>query len=385
MDLDQNSAEFVANRHQHYAELRRRCPVVWNAAHGGFWMVTDHESVAAVARDNDTFRHEFDLGSPDGVQYWGIVGVPRSSRIPRQGVAEYDGRHHADMRRALNPALTPAEVARLRTRAVEVADQFLDQVVPAGRADLVEDYTTPVPAVLTLEMMGMDSANWRHYAEFFHDQETRRVGEMMAELVAFAAERRRHPTEDLTSRLVTAEIDGRLLTEEECGGVLWNLVAGGLDTTGSLTAQALHHLGTHEEHRRALLLDRSLVPSAIEEFLRFFSPSETLTRTCSRDVELGGQQLHKGDRVLISWISANHDEAVFERAEEIVLDRDNNKHLAFGLGGHRCIGAHLARMEAEVMLSRVLDRIPGYVVDTDGYRPSGNLLLNSVVSLPVTF
>jgi cytochrome P450 len=398
VDIDHHSPAFLAHRHERYAELRASCPVAWNAAHGGFWLVTDYESVAAVARDADTFSHRFDLDADDGIAYRGICGVPRSASIPRQGVSEIDGPAHADLRRLLNPFFTPHHVNRLRPRAEELTGRFLDEVVEAGEADLVHDLATPVPAVLTLEMMGMPSDNWRHYADFFHastsylpsSQEFRaaaaRWPEMMEEIVAFARHRRAHPADDITTALVTCELAGEALSDADVGNVMWNLVAGGIDTTTSLTGWALHHIGTDEVARRQLLDDRSLLATAIEEFLRHFSPNETLTRTATRDVELGGRQVKRGDVVMISWVSANHDETAFDRADEVVLDRAPNKHLAFGGGRHRCIGAHLARMETEVMLAQVLDRIPDYVVDAERFVPSpGNVLMNTVVSMPVTF
>lgn len=398
VDIDQHSPAFLARRHEHYAELRSSCPVAWNTAHGGFWLVTDYESVAAVARDTDTFSHRFDLDATDGIAYRGICGVPRSASIPRQGVSEIDGPAHADLRRVLNPFFTPHHVQRLRPRAEELTARFLDEVVESGEADLIHDVATPVPAVLTLEMMGMPSDNWRHYADFFHastsylpsSEEFRaaaaRWPEMMEEIVGFARLRRQQPADDITTALVTCELAGERLGDDEVGNVMWNLVAGGIDTTTSLTGWALHHLGTDDRARQRLLGDRSLLPTAIEEFLRHFSPNETLTRTATRDVELGGRQIERGDVVMISWVSANHDPAEFERADEVVLDRAPNKHLAFGGGRHRCIGAHLARMETEVMLAQVLDRIPDYVVDEERFVPSpGNVLMNTVVSMPVTF
>lgn len=393
VDLDHHSAAFLANRHEHYAELRRACPVVWNERYG-YWLVTDYESVAAVARDAETFSHTF--APEEGLQ--GICGVPRSSAIPRQGVSEIDGASHADLRRVLNPYFAPHEVARRRPRAQELAARFLDEVIESGEADLVGDYATPIPAVLTLEMMGMPSDNWRHYAEFFHASSSYdrrspeftaaagRWPEMMAELVGFARQRRAAPGDDITSALVTSPLDGRVPTDDEVGNIMWNLVAGGIDTTTSLTSWALHQLGTDTDARGHLQADRSLLPTAIEEYLRRYSPNETLTRTATQDVELGGRRIARGDVVMISWVSANHDESVFDRADDVVLDRAPNKHIAFGAGRHRCIGAHLARMETEVMLTEVLDRIPDYVVDIDRFRPApGNVLMNTVVSMPVTF
>ena len=398
IDIDHQAPEFIANRHRRYDELRERCPVVFNEHYGGFWMVTDYESVAAVARDNETFAHKYEPDAPDGVSYQGICGVPRPSYIPRQGVSEIDGPEHADLRRVLNPLMTINAVERNRPRMEAVSAWFLDEIVEAGAADLVLDYATPVPAVLTLEMMGMVSSNWRHYADFFHATSSyeptderylsavARQQDMWGELRDFARFRRDNPADDVTTALVSSPLDGRLLSDDEITAIMWNLVAGGLDTTTSLVSWGLHYLGTLPEDRSRLIEDPSLIPAAVEEFLRFYSPSETLTRTATRDVELGGRQIRRGDVVFISWVTANHDPVQFDSPDEVRIDRDVNKHLAFGLGGHRCIGAAIARIESELMLRDVLRRIGDYAIDVDGFKPyPGNLLMTGVVSMPVTF
>src|SRR5690606_9471851 len=156
--------------------------------------------------------------------------------------------------------------------------------------------------------------------------------------------------------------------------------------TTSLTSLSLLHLARHPEQRRALVEDPQLLHGATEELLRYYSVNETLTRTVTRDVELGGQQLRRGDHVMVSWMSANRDERVFEHPDEVVLDRAPNPHLAFGVGPHRCIGMHMARAMFQVLVREVLDRIPDYEVDEDATRLySGNPELNGVVSMPVRF
>ena len=398
IDIDHQTPAFIADRHRRYDELRERCPVVFNEHYGGFWMVTDYESVAAVARDNETFAHKYEPDAPDGVSYQGICGVPRPSYIPRQGVSEIDGPEHADLRRVLNPLMTINAVEANRPRMEAVSAWFLDEIVEAGQADLVLDYTTPVPAVLTLEMMGMASSNWQHYADFFHATSSYEPADerylsavahqpdMWGELRDFAQFRRDNPADDVTTALVSSPLDGRMLSDDEITAIMWNLVAGGLDTTTSLVSWGLHHLGTHPKDRARLIDDPSLIPAAVEEFLRHYSPSETLTRTATRDVELGGRQIKRGDIVFISWVTANHDPAAFDNPDEIRIDREANKHLAFGLGGHRCIGSSIARIESELMLRDVLARVGDYEIDIDGFKPyPGNLLMTGVVSMPVTF
>ncbi|MCU1352728.1 MAG: hypothetical protein JWM05_1937, partial [Acidimicrobiales bacterium] len=240
----------------------------------------------------------------------------------------------------------------------------------------------------------------RHYADMFHaavahapgDPEMRaafaHVPEMLAALGAAAEARRSDPGDDLLTSLVQLRVeDDRPLTDDEVRAVLWNLVGGGLDTTTSLTSLSLHHLEGHPDQRAALAADLDgLLAPATEEFLRYFSVNESLTRTVVQDTELGGQAMQRGDHLLLSWLSANRDEAVFERPDEVVLDRERNPHLAFGVGPHRCIGSHMARELFKVLAREVLTRIPDYTVDqerTAFYR--NNPELNGVVRMPVTF
>ena len=134
LDIDHQTPDFIANRHEHYAELRSTCPVAYNSRYGGFWMVTDYESVAEVARDNETFAHKYELGAADGIDYHGICGIPRPSGTPRQGVSEVDGRHHADVRRALNPHVMPAKVEVTRPRYEKTASPQREKAVRNGVA-----------------------------------------------------------------------------------------------------------------------------------------------------------------------------------------------------------------------------------------------------------
>jgi cytochrome P450 len=279
------------------------------------------------------------------------------------------------------------------------ATWFLDQHIERGSIDLVLDLTNPVPAVLTMELIGLPHDGWQRYAELFHGTVAYRRGSpeyqrsvanlppMMDELRDVLAARRQHPTGDLLTALVAAELDdGRRLTDDELVAVLWNLIGGGLDTTTSLTALTLYHLDEHPDLRTRLAEEPDLLGTATEEFLRYFSVNETLTRTVTRDAELGGQRLGRGDHLMLSWLSANRDERAFDRPDDVVLDRAPNPHLAFGLGAHRCVGMHMARTMFQVLAREVLDRIPDYRVDraaTQFY--DGNPELNGAVRMPATF
>ncbi len=397
VEFDHHSEEFHDSRLEHWAELRR-CPVAFNPGYGGFWVVSGYDEVNAVSRDEATFSSKFLPEPVDGVQFLGITGVPRIQGIPPAGIAEVDGPLHTALRRVLNPRLLPPAVDELRPTIQQAATWFLDQKIAEGAMDLVLDYANPVPAALTMQLLGLPIDGWEHYGEVFHAMIACRAGTpeydhalslipgMVGELLGEAAERRQQPRGDLLSELVTLEVDGARLDDGQLTAVLWNLVGGGLDTTTSLTSLALHHLDAHPDLREQLIERPELISTATEEYLRFFSVNETLTRTVTKDTVLGGQELHRGDYVLISWLSANHDEAKFDEPEEVVLDRSPNPHLAFGVGPHRCIGMHLARTMFQVMLDEVLRRIPDYRVDraaTAFYE--GNPELTGIVRMPATF
>jgi cytochrome P450 len=401
VDFDHHDPDFHRDRHERWAELRR-CPVAHNPNYGGFWVVSGYEEVATVARDADTFssRHRppTDDGTPDGdLDYIGIAGIPRGG-IPTAGIAEVEGTAHRALRRVLNPFLVPGAIEALRPRMAATAAWFLDQHVEQGAIDLVLDYANPIPAIFTMELVGLPADNWQHYAELFHGmiaygrgpelrQAMANVPAMLAGLQEEAAARRAEPRDDLLTALVQLELeDGRPLTDDELVAVLWNLIGGGLDTTTSLTSLSLHHLDAHPELRRGLRERPELLPAATEEFLRFFSVNETLTRTVTQDVELAGRQLARGDRLMLSWLAANRDPKAFERPDEVVLDREVNPHLAFGVGPHRCIGLHMARTLFQVMVAEVLARIPDYQVDRDATRfYEANPELAGVVQMPATF
>ncbi|MBV9321895.1 MAG: cytochrome P450, partial [Mycobacterium sp.] len=311
---------------------------------------------------------------------------------------EVDGPYHQALRHALAPFFSPGAVQQMRPFMEQQAHSFLDQRIGDGRMDLVLDYASPVPAILTMKLMGLPHDNWELYAKLFHSvmavpQDSDEYADaiaaipaMMDGLLKFAAARRAEPRDDLTSFLAQFEFDGKRLDDAQILGILWNLIGGGVDTTTSQTALSLLYLGTHRDLRRQLIDHPELYRTATDEFLRYFSVNQQLSRTVTRDFVLGRQQLRRNDRVIISWLAANHDEQEFERADEIVLDRAPNRHVAFGLGPHRCIGSHLARVMFEVMVKAILDRIPDYQVDVTGvHEYLGNPTMTGLGKLPVTF
>jgi cytochrome P450 len=397
VDFDHHSDEFNLNELEINSELRRRCPVAWNENYGGFWFVTSYDAVTQTARDGDTFAHKYEPNAADGINYQGEMGIPRPEGQPPLGIGEVDGPYHLALRRALTPFFSSGAVDRMRSFMEQSVHWFLDQRIGDGQMDLVLDYASPAPAILTMRLMGLPYDNWQLYANLFHsvmaasdgheyNTAIAEVPAMIDGLLKFAATRRSHPGDDLTSFLVQFEFDGRPLDDAQLIDILWNLIGGGVDTTTSLTALSLLHLGTHPDLRQQLIDRPELFRIAADEFLRYFSVNKQLSRTVTRDTILGGQRLRRDDRVLISWLAANHDEHEFERPDEVVLDRAPNRHVAFGLGPHRCIGAPLARVMFEVMVKAVLDRIPDYEVDLGGvHEYGGNPTMTGLGELPVTF
>jgi cytochrome P450 len=396
--FDHHSDEFNLNELAINAELRRKCPVAWNDNYGGFWFLTSYDAVSQAARDGDGFAHKYEPDAADGVDYQGEMGVPRPEGQPALGIGEVDGLYHQALRHALAPFFSPGAVQRMRPFMEQSAHWFLDQRIGDGQMDLVLDYASPVPAILTMKLMGLPYENWHVYANLFHSvmavpQDSPEYAEAIAEVPAmmqgvleFAASRRSQAHDDLTSFLIQFEFEGKRLDDAQLLNILWNLIAGGVDTTTSQTALTLLHLGTHPELRLQLIEHPELYRTATDEFLRYFSVNQQLSRTVARDVVLGGQQLRRNDRVIVSWLAANHDEHEFDRPDQIVLDRAPNRHVAFGLGPHRCIGSHLARLMSEVMVRAVLDRIPDYRVDVGGvHEYLGNPSMTGLGTLPVTF
>jgi cytochrome P450 len=275
----------------------------------------------------------------------------------------------------------------------------IDEKIDSGRMDFVDDLANIVPAVLTLAMLGIPLKDWPIYSEPAHalvytpedSPEMERVLEqnmaMAMALLANVATIREHPRPGIIDGLVKLRIDGEPAPDMEILGMLTLLIGGGFDTTTALTAHALEWLGEHPDERQRLSAEReTLLDPATEEFLRFYTPAPGDGRTFSEDCEVDGVQFKEGERLYISWSMANRDPAVFPDPNEIVLDRKGNRHFAFGIGIHRCIGSNLGRSVFKAMLTAVLDRLPDYVCDPAGtvhYETIG--VIQGMRHLPATF
>ena len=280
---------------------------------------------------------------------------------------------------------------------LEYTTACLDRVIESGRMDLVEDLATPVPALVTMELLGLPLDLWQWCAHASHRLSYTPAGadagaawadfSAMLDAVGEAVEELRvRPQGGIVGRLLAEGIEGQPVSDDDLRNICQGLIIGGVDTTGSLTSQTLLYLHRNHRARQQLIDDPDMVPVATEEFLRHFTPSLALARTVTRDTELGGQPMKAGDRVLLMWDGANHDPVEFATPDDIVLDRFPNRHIAFGVGLHRCIGSNLARGEFTTILREVLRRIPDFEIDesaTEGYPSIG--VMQGNIAMPATF
>jgi cytochrome P450 len=371
VEFDHFAHRSLSESDEAWRDLRERCPVAWTEANGGHWIVTRYDEVATAFRDWETFSSARNHPSRSSL----TIGEPP---MPLLVPEELDPPAWHPYRRILAELLSPKAVQRMRPRVVHWVTHHVDRIVAAGAGDLAHDLAVPVPAHVTMEWLGWPQDEWMEAAAVFHDMARHpwespafaeaglKFGWLAGRIREEVTERRERPRDDVMSTIAHHDVDGEVISVDDACAMVLLAIGGGVDTTTSLTSAALVHLGRHPDDRRRLLEDRSLLPAATEEFLRVYPPARTHARTVARDTVLGGCPMQAGDRVLLSEVSACHDEREFPDADRFVLDRSPNRHVAFGMGIHRCPGSHLARLEFTEMLTQVLDRMPGYVLDEEG-------------------
>jgi cytochrome P450 len=298
------------------------------------------------------------------------------------GMAQTDPPEHTRVRGLVSSAFTPRRVENLRARVVELVEGYLASHIPAGRIELVADLAHPLPAVVIAEMAGfpvVDRDRFRDWTYringFFFQSGTAdpdaaadadaAVREARAWIHDLLAERRAHPTDDLLSALVAADIEGGRLTEAELLSTAITLFLGGHDTTTQLIALGMSALVRHPDQLELLRARPELVPAAVEEMLRYDAPFQMNLRYVTEVVELGGQTLHPGDLVRQALGAANRDPARYDDPDAFRIERPPARHLAFGQGPHFCPGAPLARLQAQVAVGAMIRRLPGLRLDPD--------------------
>jgi cytochrome P450 len=369
--FDHNSQEHSADPVGSYRALREQAPVAWSESHGGYWILSDYSSVFDAARDDDVFSS---ARTPDGGEGLSVV-IPKTPMVFHIPI-ELDPPDFRKFRKIVNPITAPAAIVRMAEIVRKHTTQFIDDVIETGRCDFAD--IIGVPSLVTVDWLGLPIPDWRRYASAHHAALAAVPGSpeyvhattvdfpfLHQQMLDTIAARRVTPTEDTISYLVHQSVDDRPVTDEEVFGMVDLLLAGGVGTTSSLVSQTLVWLYQNPDVRQRLIDDPSLLERATEEFLRFFSPTQALARTVAQDAEFHGCPMSKGDRVLLAWSSANRDAAMFERPDEVDIDRWPNRHTAFGIGIHRCAGSHLGREMAHQLLGQILERMPDYVIDVD--------------------
>jgi cytochrome P450 len=345
-------------------DLRQRCPIAHTQRFGGGWLPTRYEDVAAIAYDTErfssraiilsNFRPPRDLAPAGG-------SPPITSDPP----------FHHEARKLLLPAFTKTAVSKQEPATTELCHSLIEALEGRDVIDAARDYAQHIPMRVIADILGFPPEDGPQFREFVKntlegidlppEQRVTRMSALFYYLLGQVQDHVSNPRDDLTSYLINAELGGRKLDPSHIVGTMALLLIAGIDTTWSAIGASLWHLAKAPEDRRRLVADPGLLPTAIEEFLRAYAPV-TMARLVKQDMRWRGAGMTADDWILLSYPAANRDPAQFDRAAEVVIDREVNRHAAFGLGIHRCLGSHLARMELRVALGVWLERFPEFTL-----------------------
>ena len=380
-NFDPSDAATVIDPYPSYAALRDKCPVAHFDSCDGFWMLSKYDVVQTVANQPVLF-------SSNGGATFPPVGNPIRA-IP----LEIDPPEHGKYRTLLQPWFSPGAVAKLTDGIRAITRGLLDGFAERGEGDLVHELANPLPSMVIANMMGFPESDWekfRHLADRMC--ETSRVMDQAANFEAamnvFAYlsgevnRRRETPLDDMITQLMNTEVNGALMPDEVLLGMIFFVWIAGHETTVGGIGFMLWYLGMHPDVKQRVLADRSLIPAVVEETLRLGSPVNHVMRTVTEDANVGGCPIPAGERVVVSWGSANRDADVFPEPDELRIDRHPNRHLAFGYGVHRCLGAPLAQLELRVVLEEVLERMPDFELTDESAVKIDGIQARAVRTLP---
>ena len=388
--------QVLANPYPLYARLRTEAPVHWDPyLHA--WVVTRYADVITVL-------HHFSANRTPTPEQFAAIGLAELGPLAQVMVKQMlfmDAPDHTRLRGLASTAFTPARVEALRTHIKEILNDLLKPLLEAGRMDIIADLAAPLPAIVTAEMMGLpiSDANqlkdWSaDFAEvlgnFQHNPDrASRTLKCVEEMTSYFRDAlsgiRKEPREGLISALLAAEIDGDRLTEEEIIANCIVTMVGGQETTTNLIGNGVLTLLRHPDEFERLRKDLALIPSAVEELLRYESPSQHTARICREDTELGGKLIRKGQAVIAVMGAGNRDPERFPDPNRLDLGRKDNRHLAFGWASHFCFGAPLARIEGQLTFEAIVRQTANLALEPSPLVWRDNLGLRGLTSLPVTF
>jgi cytochrome P450 len=400
---DLYSEEFRANRFEVYARMREQDPVLLQPGIDGetpIWFLTRYEDVVAVLVDDERFVRDpaFVLNDEELAQI--RAGLPDDFAFVENHMLNKDGADHRRLRRLVTKAFTPRMVEQLRPRIQAIADELVDAVEERREMELVEEFAFPLPITVIAELLGIPVTDQKRFREWsdavvrpsISPSELERFAGQMRDFVAYLRElferRRREPADDLISALLQAEEAGDSLSEAELFSTVILLIVAGHETTVSLIGSSVLALLGDPSALERLRAEPELIPRAVEELLRREAAVDrTLVRWATADAELGGRTIKRGELVIAILGAANRDPARFPEPGTFDLDRQDNKHVAFGRGSHYCLGAPLARLETEIALATLLRRLPGLrlVGDPNAVEWRPVPLFRSLVALKVAW
>ena len=373
-DFDHTDDAWAADPFPIWDSLRETCPMARTERYGGVWLPTRYDDVAAIAYDTERFTSRSvvvsEFRAPMELAPAGIA-PPISSDPP----------FHAGARRLLLPAFAPQAIAKLEPSTRAYCEELVDGLRGREVVDAAEGYAQHIPVRVIARMLGFPEEDAELFRGFVNhvlegvdksmEERALGMGELFAYLQAQVADHRANPRDDLTTFLLNSEMDGEPLDDFHVARTVALLLIAGIDTTWSAIGASIWHLARVPSDRERLVASPELLPVAMEELLRAYAPV-TMARLVREDMEYQGCPMKADDFVLLPFPSANRDPAAFDRADEVILDRAENRHAAFGLGIHRCAGSHLARMELRVALEVWLEAFPSFsLADPAGVRWSG--------------
>ena len=364
-DWDHADPAYNQNAPQIWDQLRGTCPVAHTDRYGGAWLPVTHADVSAVARDTDHFSSEGAVLSnkPPRDQWMSMAPIGGAPPITS------DPPFHADARRLLLPAFSPQVVAEWEPEIRRLCNELIDNMGDIETVDAAVQYAQNIPVYVIARMLGLPLEDSDYFRETVHmvlEEIGAEFGERQgafekldAYLGMHVRDHIENPKDDLIGFLLNAKIYDQPLSPEHVVGTIILLMVAGIDTTWSSIGSSIWHLAQHPSDLQRMVNEPELLPTAIEELLRMYAPV-TMARIVSQDAEIGGCPVKAGDSVLLPFPAANRDPEVFPDADKVVIDREENRHVAFGLGIHRCLGSNLARLELRVAVEVFIQRFPKF-------------------------
>jgi cytochrome P450 len=364
-DWDHADPAYNQNAHQIWDQLRGTCPVAHTDRYGGAWLPVTHADVSAVARDTDHFSSEGAVlaNRPPREEWVSLAPIGAAPPITS------DPPFHADARRLLLPAFSPQVVAEWEPEIRRLCNELIDNMDDIDTVDAAVQYAQNIPVYVIARMLGLPLEDSDYFRETVHmvlEEIGAEFGERQGAIEKLDGYLSMHvqdhidnPKDDLIGFLLNAKIYDQPLSPQHVVGTIILLMVAGIDTTWSSIGSSIWHLAQHPSDLQRMVNEPELLPTAIEELLRMYAPV-TMARIVSQDAEIGGCPVKRGESVLLPFPAANRDPEVFPDADKVIIDREENRHVAFGLGIHRCLGSNLARLELRVAVQVFIQRFPKF-------------------------